>query len=748
MDMMQVADSPVAPSPPGPNLSKLAALGGQLRRDFESYERDRRNAEMKWMRNLRQYLGIYDPHIEAQLDNNRSKAYPRLTRVKCVSMLARMMNLLFPTGEKNWGIEPTPVPNLSTDDLARVLEEQVAEAMQDAQEGKPSDDLESEEIEKAIREFAAKRAKNLERELDDQLAEIGGSRMVDYVALCRKVLDSGIKYGIGVLKGPFARTQQQRQWQKIPPLLPEMAPKLIPVTTTTLRPQFEFVPVWDYYPDMSAKYLHQMDGQFQRVVMSRHQLRELADRDDFFSEVILKYLTDNPKGNYKQRTYEVELKGLGIQSNVNDNDGRKYELIVWDGFISGHYLKAAGVELPDDKLGEMIEACVWLLDDFVIKCDMNPWVTVGAEDRVNMYHHFIFEEDDSNLLGNGLPNVMRDSQMGVAASARMVLDNSGVVSGPNLEVNTDLLRPDQDMTGVRPYKIWYREGVGPEAAMPAVKNVQIDSHIDELLKVNELFRQFADTETFINPATGGDMSKGPSEPFRTAAGASMLRGDAALPFKDVVRNFDLFTQSVIASLVAFNKHFNPKPEIQGDFQVVTRGSTSLIAKEVRGIAYDQLAQTLQPEERPYVKWREMLMERLTVRDVDVSRVVVDEDEAKQIDAANAQKAQQQNEQMQELLKAEVRKLLADAVKAITQADKNTAAADAAVYNAILGGLEKGVAPNEVSAARDGAGVPEHIVPEQSGPDGAGDAGTASRPTGNGSKPAAGRGAPRRAGAAR
>ena len=176
--------------------------------------------------------------------------------------------------------------------------------------------------------------------------------------------------------------------------------------------------------------------------------------------------------------------------------------------------------------------------------------------------------------------------MMVAAAVRMLLDNASVVCGPNLELNTDLLRLDQDLSAISAYKVWYREGQGPEAQWPAVRNVQIDAHLDELLKVVELGLRFADSETFVGPATGGDMEKQPSEPMRTAAGASMLRGEAALPFKDVIRSFDTFTQSVINSMVLFNRVFNPTQAPDGDYDVAARGATSLMAKELRGMQAD------------------------------------------------------------------------------------------------------------------------------------------------------------------
>lgn len=713
-------DSALAAAVRTPDFDKLKAIGQRLMNQFTGYERDRRLAEMRWAKNARQYLGIYDPEVESQIEKGRSKAYPKLTRVKCVSMLSRMMNLLFPSNEKNWSVTNSPVPNLGEEDLQLIL----ATLQMNTDPNVP---LEDKMIELAICEFAKERSRNLEREIEDQLAEIGGSRMVDYVSLCRKVLMSGIIYGMGVLKGPFVRMQTQRTWTR------DVNGQLVPQVVEAFRPQFEFVPLWDYYPDMSAKYLHQMDGQFQRIVMARHQLRELADRGDFFGEVITKYIAEHPKGNYKRRSYESEIKAMGVQNNVNDQDGRKYEVLVWDGYIQARDLAAAGEDIPDDKMADQIEAVVWILDGEIIKADMNPWVRLDVDQKVNTYHHFIFEEDESTLTGNGLPNIMRDSAMAVAASSRMMLDNAGVVCGPNLEVNLDLVRMDQDLTSVHAYKTWYREGTGPEANVPAVRNVQIDSHLDELMKVVDLFRNFADTETFINPATGGDMSKGPSEPFRTATGASIMKGDAALPFKDVVRNFDLFTQSVISSLVAFNMQFNTKPTIRGDHQVIPLGSTSLIAKEVRGMVLDNLAATLTPEDARYINRYELLRERLASRDVDLlSGIVCDKDEAKRRDQSASEEATAQKEQTQELLRAEVRKILAEATKNITQADKNAAAADQTQNKTMIEAL------NTSLGALEGAvnvGNPEGGAGKSAGGTGAVQSGAAQQPSrGDGSSP--------------
>ena len=660
--------------------SDLSALGAKLSSLFTQYVSDRRIAELRWTRNLRQYVGQYDTEIEKDLSPNRSRAYPRITRVKCVSVLSRVMNLMFPGNERNWSLDASPSPDLPPEDVMAA----VTDMMQQRQQAGNTTPPTSDDVQEAVQEMSQKRAEALSLVIDDQLQELGGEQAMDYIALNRKVVASGVLYGLGVLRGPFVTSTQHTSWGMDPNTGRPTAKQ-----RTKYKPMFEFLPVWDYYPDMSAKTLRAGDGYFVRLVMSRSQVRGLADRDDFFGDIIKHYLTNEGKtGNYKPQPFESELRTMGVKINVNEqkSETSKYELLIWNGAVSGDFLSMAGVDVAPDKMADDMDAEVWMIGETVIKADINPWRKLGVD--IPSVHTFLFDEDDTSPVGNGLPNVMRDSQMAISAATRMLLDNASVVCGPNLELNTELLRMDQDLTSVQAYKIWYREGTGQDAQNPAVRNIVVESHMDELLKTIDLFMKFADMETFVGPATGGDMQKGPSEPFRTAAGASMLRGDAALPFKDIIRNFDTFTQSVITSLVWFNRKFNPAPELMGDYNVIARGATSLISKEIRGVQLDNLAATLRPEEMLHVDERKMIEQRFAVRDLE--GMLVSKSVAAQRQAAQDQAQQAQTEAMQQTTEATVRKLLADAYKNITQGSKNTAMAQVAGVKSTLDILQRGL----------------------------------------------------------
>jgi hypothetical protein len=623
--------------------------------------------------------------------------------VKVVSMLSRLMNLLFQVDDKCWGVEPTAVPDLNQVDLQAILDK-----LLDAAQGQ---DVPDEAIEQAIRDFAKLRAVRLELFIEDQLQELGGSRSVSFTELCRKVLYSGIKYGMGVMKGPFIEKQTQRKWQK------DKNGRLMAVQYEAYRPRYDFVPIWDYYPDMSARYLHQMEGQFERHVMSKHNFMMLKQRDDFFADQVDAIIEASPNGNYVRKAFETELRTMGVQQQVTDIERNKFEVMSWEGYVSGKDMAMAGVDVPENKQMEDLRSCVWFdLNGVVIKADLDPWSELDTDGDMPTYHHFIFEEDESTIIGQGLPNIVRDSQMNLAAATRMMIDNGAIMRV--FEMNTELLSPNQDVSSVTPDKIFYREDVSAATAqIPALKVIELPIHVAELKGMVDMFQGFADQETFIGPATGGDMQKGPSEPFRTAAGASMIRGDMALPFKDVVRNFDRFTESVIGSMIIFNRNFNPDPSRTGDFKPLARGATSLIAKEVLGIQLDNFANTIHPKEEPYVKFRELARARARVRDLVVEDIIMNDAEADAADAGIAQSQQTEQAMVTKEREAAIRLNLADALKAVTQGGKNSSAADATTAKVILDALEKGL-PIESALRAISAGQ------QTGGPDGSTDPNTA------------------------
>ena len=110
------------------------AMGQKMAQEFTQYKSQRHTLEQKWLKNLRQYLGIYDPDVEQQLPANRSRAYPRITRVKCISVLSRLINLMFPGNERNWELRASPSPEMDPADVEAAVQAMVARRQKDGLE--------------------------------------------------------------------------------------------------------------------------------------------------------------------------------------------------------------------------------------------------------------------------------------------------------------------------------------------------------------------------------------------------------------------------------------------------------------------------------------------------------------------------------------------------------------------------------------------------------------------------------------
>lgn len=648
------------------------SLGQMLHGKLNDFKADRRTLEQQMLKNLRQKKGKYDPDIEAVLNSfeykNRSKVYPKDTRVKVIGFVAKMMEMMFPASENNWAVEPTPSPNIPEEAIDQIIATLQQQKMAEAgQTGQPPQPVTSDEIEEAVTSFAEERARAMEQEIADQLADIGGAR-IEYAQLCKRVLLSAATYGFGTLEGPMVRNQEERVWE--PAGGTYRAKK-----KTTLRPYFEHVKVWDIFPDLSAKSWYEQEGIFRRRVFLKNGFLDLAKRPDFDAVAIKQYVKDHPDGNYTTLDYETELDTINNNSNVTRQRKGKFEVYRWLGFLPAAQLKGeAGVnEAEKDVLAE-----VWLVDGVVIKKGKAPFGEVPADS----YHVFILEDDDdAGLTGTGLPEVLRDSQMRLCSIDRATMDNMAAAAGPIIEINRALLGRNVDVGAVHAFKTIYRDDDNPSTAnYPAVRQITTNAYINEYIALRQEFKNVMDYESNLPAWLMGD-ARPLGEAFRTSNNMSMMTGGANMITKDVVRSFDRFTVSVIGALLAWNMEFNEKQDIKGDYQVLPKGNMSLVAKEVRGAALDQLLMTLTPEERAIIDTHKVLVERFKSRDLPAD-YIYNKMKAEEILAQMAQAASESKAKEEALTDAKTQKTAADASRAQAQAQEIMATMQGKIDNAM------------------------------------------------------------------
>lgn len=591
----------------------ISSLGRHLRTLFGEYEADRREQEDKMIKDLRQWKGEYDPETLKKFHPKRSKAFLSLTRSKVQTVSARESDLLFPANkEKNWGIKPTPIPELNPQtiqDIAFQYEQQTGEPITE------------ELIQREIHKEAEKRSNAMEKEMEDQLSEL------KYRQIIRQIIKDGNIYGTGILKGPLIKQQVSKRWLPTPD-----GKSWVAVETKRLYPWCEHVSVWDFYPDMSARTADNMRGCFQRHVMSRQKVWQLAMRDDFESDAIKAYLKVYRDGSAPYKNYEQGLMGMNragtegsgysetTSAGTSDistgspigNRKGKYELLEYWGFVSTALLKDIGIEVDEERYGLEVAANVWMLGNFVIKA-----VVSEIEGVQIPYHLYYYEKDDTSIWGEGIPSIMRDAQKLFNASVRAMLDNAAQAAGPIIEANMDLLDANEDPRDLYPFRVFVREGTGMEAAAQAIHVYDVQSHTSEFMNMIQFFMNVSDDITSIPRHLYGETSK-IGGAGKTATGLSMLMGAANVTLKDQVKNFDDgITKPFIRALYFWNMEFNPKEHIKGDFSVVARGSTSLIAREVRMENINQfLAMTNNDIDMQYTKRDNILREAIKNLDLD------------------------------------------------------------------------------------------------------------------------------------
>jgi hypothetical protein len=228
---------------------------------------------------------------------------------------------------------------------------------------------------------------------------------------------------------------------------------------------------------------------------------------------------------------------------------------------------------------------IFMLYNMVVKVAVEP-----LPGMVIPYHVYYYDKDETSIFGEGISSIMRDPQRLVNASVRAMIDNASHCAGPQYEVNVDLLAEGEDPTDAGAFKVWLRTGRDADVAGKEVVRVkQIASYTQEFLVLTQTFSKIGDETTMVPRYMQGDSRV--SGAGRTASGLSMLMGQANIGLSDQVKAFDDgITKPFISGMYNWNMEFNEDDEIKGDLQVQARGSTALMAKEIRA---QQIIQMLQ-----------------------------------------------------------------------------------------------------------------------------------------------------------
>ncbi len=602
---------------------RLKVFGVRLMAKAEDQVKRRSSIDERWLDDLRQFNGQYDKTTAAKLAaSGGSKLFVNITRNKVNAAEARLIDILFPTDDRNWGIQPTPVPY-----LAKLSKDQDPVKHEDGQPfiTDKGVQVQKRDVAQGVLEEARERANAMQDEIDDQLTE------TNYNAVNRDMVHDACLYGTGILKGPVILGKTRQQWSEIVDDQGQAA-QVIEIVDD-LKPGAERVDPWDFFPDMQARKVDDAEFIFQRHHMSKKALRDLAEKPGFLRAQIAEVL----KQDVDNTNTATHLQEMQAMSGISSLDNNRFEVWEYHGPVNKEDLIACGCEVDEDDVFEEFSGVVWFSEGRVFKAVINP-----ADTGEMPYSVFNWESDDTTLFGVGIPYLMRSSQKVLNATWRMLMDNAGLTVGPQTVINSHIIRPADGNWRLTPHKVWELTDKNGNVNA-AFGSFEINSHMNELISLFQYARQIADEETALPQIAQGEQGTATD----TASGMSMLMNSANTMLRRVVKNYDDdITRPFIKRMYDWNMQFNAKEDVKGDFSVDARGTSSLLVKEQQAMNLMNLMNiAASPLLEPLTNTAELYRKVVSSMQIEADEIVKTSEEIELEQQKIAQQMQAQQEAM-------------------------------------------------------------------------------------------------------
>jgi hypothetical protein len=194
--------------------------------------------------------------------------------------------------------------------------------------------------------------------------------------------------------------------------------------------------------------------------------------------------------------------------------------------------------------------------------------------------------------------------------------------------------------------VFLREG--GDGSMPMVRWYQPIANANGLNQIVEIFRRFADETTSLPSYTHGQQTNSMN---KTATGMSMLMGAANVALKSTIKNIDDFLlKPLIESIFHWNMEYGTNQKSKGDLNIVARGSTALVQKEVQSQRLLQfLSLVSNDQDTNLIDRQQLIREVAKSMDIDADGIIKTEEQLQfeQQQLQQQQLAMQQAEMQQQ-----------------------------------------------------------------------------------------------------
>lgn len=550
----------------------ILGLIAYIRKCWEAAKDAKEPIERIMLKAKRQRNGEYEPDKLARISNQGgSQVFMRITEVKCRAAESWIRDILLETGAPPWDMKSSPIPSLdptTTEAINQMMAERVMRVIQVTGQSPTLEEMATikemiiQEQRMKMQQEAQNRADRMRQKIEDQFAEGGWYQAFD------EFITDLVTYPCAFIKGPVVRRTSKLEWKR------DVAGTTYVEPVDTLAPFFDRVDPFRIYPEPGISTVEQ-GYIFEHHPMPRSELAGLIGVPGYDELAIRDVLENDSVDTWFDEFVETQKEDLERKFGTYRSPNSIYDVLEFWGKISGKMLIEWGMseETVTDPTKEY-DANIWVVGSYVIKAVLNA-DPLGQKP----YAKTSFIKVPGAFWGMGIPEMIEDIQSVCNASARALVNNMGIASGPQVEVNLDRIPPNEDITNMYPWKIWQVNNDPLGSSAPAVRFAQPDDRATTLMGVYEKFSRLADEHSGIPSYISGDISV--TGAGRTSSGLSMLMGAAGKNIRQVISYIDSdVVKRIVERQFVFNMRFDEDETIKGDVVVVPKGASALAVKEV------------------------------------------------------------------------------------------------------------------------------------------------------------------------
>lgn len=507
----------------------------------------------------------------------RSKVFPNITRPYVDAAAARIADMLLPTDDRPWAIEPTPIP-----DLIEVAEGRIPPALQQQLAAIGGDPQALQKQAAFMMAEAKKQAQAASDQIEDWQVE------GQYHAEVRNIIEDAARIGVGVLKGPIpvkrrviALQQVGQQGQDKPSLMDRLMggiKKLFAaaqaavtqlVVKQEIKPASKRVNPWYCFPDPACgENIHNGSYHWEVDYLTRKQLEDCKGGDYIDAQIDL-CLQEGPQKAQAPQTEETKKKN-------GEFDDKRFEIWYRYGNLTADQMSASGCECeagPDGKIPDSVPAMLTMVNARVIKATLNP-----LDSGEFPYDYMPWQRRSGSPWGDGVARQGRTPQRIVTSAVRNWMDNAGLSAGVQIVLGTSITGADGN-DDIRPRKVWrFTEDADNDDVRKAMNFFEIPSRQKELQELVLFGMKLMEDSTGLPMLLQGQQGGAPD----TVGGMNLLNNNASAVLRRLARTFDdKVTEPHVRRYYTWLLQHGENDSMKGDFTIDARGSTALVERDLQ-----------------------------------------------------------------------------------------------------------------------------------------------------------------------